>query len=77
MTKAEFLKHLDEMLALSPGTLTGAEVLKDLDGWDSLAVMFFIGMADEKLGTAVNAEKVAKSKTINDLIALCGDAVKP
>jgi acyl carrier protein len=75
MSKAEFLTKLDEMLALTPGTLKGPEKLKELPEWDSLAVMFFISLVDEKFSTVLNAEKVAACRTIDDLVALCGSAV--
>ena len=67
---ATFLRHLDEILELTPGTLTGAERLEDLEGWDSLAVISFIAMADERYGVIVEGEKLAASRHVSDLLAL-------
>ncbi len=75
MDRKEFLLALDEMLELDAGTLTGAEELESLDNWDSLAVISFIALVDEKLGLVVEGEKLAKAKTIDDLLALAGVAV--
>ncbi|MBP2294489.1 acyl carrier protein [Azospirillum rugosum] len=75
MDRKEFLLALDEMLELDAGTLTGAEELLSLDNWDSLAVISFIALVDEKLGLVVEGEKLAKAKTVDDLLALAGVAV--
>ena len=52
MDRKEFLLALDEMLELDPGTLTGDETLESLEAWDSLAVISFIALVDEKTGVA-------------------------
>ncbi|KAA0685589.1 acyl carrier protein [Azospirillum brasilense] len=75
MDRKEFLLALDEMLELDPGTLTGAEELESIDSWDSLAVISFIALVDEKLGHVVEGEKLVKAKTVDDLLALAGIAV--
>ncbi len=75
MTKADFLRELDEMLELAPGTLSGDEVLAEVDGWDSLAVISFIALVDEKLNLVVEGEKLARAKTVADLLDIAGVTV--
>lgn len=75
MDRKDFLLALDEMLEFDPGTLTGDEVLETLENWDSLAVISFIALVDEKLGVVLEGEKLAKAKTVSDLLALAGVAV--
>jgi len=75
MDRKDFLLALDEMLELDPGTLTGPEELESLDSWDSLAVISFIALVDEKSGVVVEGEKLAKAKTVADLLDLAGVAV--
>ncbi|CAO3452105.1 acyl carrier protein [Azospirillum argentinense] len=75
MDRKEFLLALDEMLELEDGTLTGAEDLESIDSWDSLAVISFIALVDEKLGHVVEGEKLVKAKTVDDLLGLAGIAV--
>ncbi|PWC55771.1 hypothetical protein TSH7_16625 [Azospirillum sp. TSH7] len=75
MDRNEFLLALDEMLELDPGTLTGDEALESLEAWDSLAVISFIALVDEKTGVVVEGEKLAKAKTVADLLALAGAPV--
>lgn len=75
MERKDFLLALDEMLELPAGTLTGVEELESLDSWDSLAVISFIALVDETMNTVVAGEKLAKAKTVDDLLALAGVAV--
>ncbi|MBP2230502.1 acyl carrier protein [Azospirillum agricola] len=75
MDRKEFLLALDETLELEPGTLTGDETLESLEAWDSLAVISFIALVDERLNIVVEGEKLARAKTVSDLLALAGVAV--
>lgn len=75
MDRKDFLLALDETLELEPGTLTGDETLESLESWDSLAVISFIALVDEKLEIVVEGEKLARAKTVADLLALAGVTV--
>lgn len=76
MTKVQYCRQLDEILGFAPGTIKGDEALKDIPGWDSLAIMAFISMLDERLGVMVPASKITSCRTVADLIALAGDRVE-
>lgn len=66
----DFLRCIDDILELAPGTLTGTEALEDLEGWDSLAVISFIAMVDERFGIVVEGEKLAAARRVSDLLGL-------
>ncbi|MGA2936329.1 MAG: acyl carrier protein [Syntrophobacteraceae bacterium] len=70
MSKDEFYAHLESILELEPNTIHGAENLKDLDGWDSLAKISFIAMGDVELGVIVSATGLLACKTVGDLVRL-------
>ena len=70
MTKQEFLSELEAMLELEPGSISGSESLSDLAGWDSMATLSFIALADSKLGVVLSPAALAICRTIPDLIAL-------
>ncbi len=70
MTKAEFYSELEGLLELKAGTIQGTETLRDLPGWDSMAVLSVIAMADEKLGEVIAPNALAECKTVNDLTNL-------
>jgi acyl carrier protein len=70
MTKPEVLRLLEETLALKPQSLTGAERLADLDGWDSLSTMAFIAMADKEYGLPLPGQRVVACQTVDELVGL-------
>jgi acyl carrier protein len=73
MTKPEFLRLLEGQMEIPEGSLNENERLADIEGWDSMAALLFMALADEKLGVTVVGNDIAKSKTISDLLALLGD----
>lgn len=74
MTSKEFLTEFAKIVD-SPDELHGSEMLTSLPGWDSMANITFIAMADEDLGLSVSAEDVAKAETVQDLANLLKSAL--
>ncbi len=70
MPKDKFLRAIEEIIEADSGTLQGGEALADLSGWDSMAVLSFLAMADSECGIAVPPKSVAESKTLEDLYKL-------
>ncbi len=70
MDRIDFLKRLDELLELKPGTLSPEDRLQDLEGWDSLAVMGFIALADEHYSVILSPQQLASCKSVGELIQL-------
>jgi len=75
MRKAEFLALLALVIEAEPGSLKGEERLDSLEGWDSLAVVGFLALVDEKLGITPTPKDIAAANTVNDLVALFGDII--
>ena len=73
MTNAEFLNVIEEILELDEGILDGSELINDLDGWDSLAVVSFIAEVDSKLNLTLNPNLISNANSIADLKALVAD----
>lgn len=73
MTKKEFLGLVEEILEVDAGSLTGEEVIADLSGWDSLAVVSFIAMIDEELDMTLKPDQIVKAKSLQELMTLLGD----
>lgn len=73
MTKKEFLNLFEEIIEADPDTLTGGEMLTDLKKWDSLAIVGFIAMVDEKFDITLSGKGIQQSKSIADLVALVGE----
>lgn len=72
MDKKTLFAELEEFMELESGSLTGEELLDDLP-WDSLSVVSFIAMVDERLDLSVKPASIADAKSINDLVALVAD----
>ena len=77
MTKGEFLRALETELEKSEGSVQPDQALTDVEGWDSLAALLFISLADTKFGVIVSGDQIAKAKTVNDLLLLLGDRLEP
>ncbi|MDL1984175.1 MAG: acyl carrier protein [Deltaproteobacteria bacterium] len=76
MTKKELVQMLEEIVEADPDTLTGEELIEDLEGWDSLAVVNFIALVDENFGITLSPEKIMNSKTVNELVSLLDGYIK-
>lgn len=70
MTREEFLLSIDELLELEPGTLKGSENLSDLENWDSLSIVSFMGLARARYNKTLPAKGIAACRSVDDLLAL-------
>lgn len=70
MTKIEFVRELEDQLEMPEGSLKENQSLADLAGWDSMAAVLFIALADEKLGVTLSGDQIARSTTVDELLAL-------
>ena len=71
----EFLKELEQVVEKPSGSLDGSESLSDMEGWDSMAMVAFIAMADSVLGEAVTVKDLVGCKIVSDLAKLFPDKV--
>jgi acyl carrier protein len=69
MTRDEALKAIDELVDLPSETLKGPEKLEDVEGWNSMAMIGVIALADEN-GVTLSPRQIAGCTTINDVLAL-------
>ena len=70
MLHQEFLHEMEDILEASPGSLTGGEALDDCVAWDSLAILSFTLLAQEKAGCEVPARAAREAQTVDDLYRL-------
>jgi len=72
MTNREKLEELSDILEMEEGELTEETVLDDIETWDSLAVLSFISIMNDKFDKFPNATEIRAYKTIGDLMdAMC------
>lgn len=70
MAKEEFIRQIEQVLSLEPLALTGTESLRTIEQWDSLAVLGYMALVDQRFGITLDPERVARCKTVEDLFAL-------
>ena len=68
MNKPEFYQRMAEILDAEE--VSPENVLKEFDGWDSLAVLSVLAMADSKYGVSVKADEIRSVVTVEDLAKL-------
>lgn len=54
--------------------LTGDQVLADIPDYDSLAILNLLSLFDG-LNVSTSPEEISKAVTVNDLVAIAGDAL--
>lgn len=72
MKKDEFFAGLLECMEIEPVELSEDSVFKELEDYDSMAVMSIVAFADEKFGAVLAAEELEKMVTVKDLMDLIG-----
>ena len=60
---------MENLLELPSGTLQGEEKLEDLEGWNSLAMVEYIALADQNGGKA-SPRQIRECDTVDDLARL-------
>ena len=66
----KFLADMEEALEMNPGTLHLSDPLETLAGWDSLAALTFLAMADTRYSVKVANAALTECETVQDLFAL-------
>ena len=64
-------------MEVSEGVLKEDQLLSQTEGWDSMAAVLFIALADEKLGANISGNQIAHASTVRDLLVLVGDRLTP
>lgn len=72
MTEQLFLKELERLIEAPEGSLQCDQPLEGLAGWDSLAVLGVIAIADERFGRRVKPAELGNCRTVGDVARLLG-----
>lgn len=70
MTEKEKIAMLEEMMELEEGTLTPQTELIGLVEWDSIAVISFMVLIDEKFDKTIKGSQIKEFKTVADALAV-------
>ena len=70
MTKDTFYNIIAEIIEEDPGSVSGHELLTDLEGWDSMSVVGFLAAMDKHLSLEVSPKELINATSVADLLAL-------
>ncbi len=65
----DFLRNLEEVLHMASNSLNGGEVLRELPGWDSLAIVEFMAFADQRYSITMAPKQITSCSTVHDLFS--------
>ena len=74
MLKSVFLEELQELLQRD-GPIAPDMALRDMEEWDSLAVMSCMAYFDKNFNVKTKISQYQQLHTVSDLIALAGGAI--
>jgi len=74
--KKFFFELVEKELELSEGALSSNTTLKNLEEWDSLAIMTFVTLLDSKFKININTDQLSKCKKPTDLYLFVKNKVK-
>jgi len=67
-----FFEELLESMEIDPVEIKETTVFRELEDFDSMAIMSIIAYVDEKFEKTMAAEQLQKVKTVGDLMELIG-----
>jgi acyl carrier protein len=70
MTPESFLQEFSEILEIEVSEISLDTKLADLSIWDSINVLGYMMLVDEKMGRQVDPESVKVAQTVSDLYDL-------
>lgn len=68
MTDQEKIILLEEAMGLDEGTLKVEDNLEDYPEWDSIAILSFVALMDEKFHKTIAGEEVGEFKVVADVL---------
>jgi acyl carrier protein len=72
MKKDIFFEELLECMDIDPVKINETTVFRELEDFDSMAIMSIVAYVDEKFEKTMAAEELQKVKTVKDLMELIG-----
>jgi acyl carrier protein len=67
MSLENFVSNFAEAIEIDASTITSETVFKDIESWDSMAVLNVIAMVDDLYQKSIGGDEIEKSITIADL----------
>lgn len=69
MTEQEKIMEIADILELEPEKVTKGMLLEEVETWDSVAVLSFIAVMNDRFNKFPKASEIRAYKTVGDLMA--------
>ena len=76
MNIENFTQEFAGAIEVEPGAINAATEFKELDMWDSLAMLVVIAMVDSRCNVSISGQDLADCTSIADLYALVSRRMK-
>ena len=76
MKRTEAYRELEDLTGIEKELLSDSKPIKDVEEWDSMAIMSFIAFTEENFGIVLEGDQVQKAKTFGELFDLLGDKLE-
>ena len=71
MEKKDFIEKFEQIFDdVTPGTLNGNTIFRDIEEWNSLMALALIAMVDDEFNVSLNGDNIRNSNTIEDLYSV-------
>lgn len=70
--KEKIIALIEEILKVTPGTITENTKIEDVEQWDSLAHVMIIGELEEKLGISIPLDEAIEITDMRELLDKAG-----
>ena len=77
MADTNLLAALEDLVLAPRGSLSPQEELRNIKGWDSLALVGYIALVDEMFGKDLAPQQIRQCTRVQDLLDLAGAGVTP
>ena len=67
MEYSNFLREMEKIMEMESNSLKGTEVLKDMPGWDSLAVLGLQAWVDASFHKSLDVSALTSAVTLEDV----------
>jgi acyl carrier protein len=68
MEKKDFIEKFEQIFDdVTPGTLNGNTIFREIEEWNSLMALALIAMVDDEFGVSLNGDNIRNSNTLEDL----------
>lgn len=68
----EVVALLEASIQAAPGSIGKERALAQLDGWDSMGMVSFVGEVFDRLHVEIGVDELEACATVGDLVALVG-----